>query len=102
VLGVEQDGKKRSKLGKIVVYVGYKNCKCCSFPSYIFELLVGVFDTNSRSYVREFRRTVVKELGTGVRRLGIHSPDCSIAEVSLFHRGSEVNISFGRGVLILL
>ena len=61
-----------------------------------FELLVGVFDTNSRSYVREFRRTVVKELGTGVRRLGIRSPDCSIAEVSLYHRGSEVNISFGK------
>lgn len=95
-------GRKEVSLEKLWCTWDTRTVNAVVFPSYIFELLVSVFDTNSRSYVREFRRTVVKELGTGVRRLGIHSPDCSIAEVSLFHRGSEVNISFGRGVLILL
>ena len=54
-----------------------------------FKLSVGMFDANSKSYAKEFRRE-------GVKSLGVHSPDCSIAEVSLQHRDSEVNILFGK------
>jgi len=82
-------GKKEVSLGKLWNTWDTRAVNAMVFLPTSFELLVGIFDASSKSYGREFRRE-------GIKRLGIHSPDCSIAEVYLQYRDSEVSISFGK------
>ena len=82
-------GKKEVSLEKLWNTWDTKAVNAMVFLPTSFELIVGIFDASSKSYEREFRRE-------GIKRLGIHSPDCSIAEVYLQYRDSEVSISFGK------